>query len=55
MTRYCVQIYRTYEVEADDEDLARVEALAEDESEDRQPPTFIVTDLDLERGPSENS
>jgi hypothetical protein len=46
MTRYCVQIYRTYEVHAEDEDAAQVEALAEDESEDRKPPTFIVTDLD---------
>ena len=46
MTRYCVQITRTYEVEAADEDVAQVEALAEDESEDRRAPTFIVTDLD---------
>lgn len=55
MTRYVVQITRTYEVQADDEDLAQVEALAEDESEDRQPPTFIVTGLDLERGPHQPS
>lgn len=46
MTRYCVQITRTYEVDAADEDAAQVEALAEDESEDRRAPTFIVTDLD---------
>lgn len=46
MTRYVVEIARWYEVEAEDDDAAKVEALAEDESEDRKPPIFTVTDLD---------
>jgi hypothetical protein len=46
MTRYCVQIYRTYEVQAEDEEHAKRLALADDWVQVEAEPTIIVTDLD---------
>lgn len=46
MTRYCVQITRTYEVQAEDEEHARRMALADDWVQAGPEPTIIVTDLD---------
>ena len=46
MTRYCVQITRTYEIQAEDEEHAKRLALADDWVQIGAEPTIVVTDLD---------
>jgi hypothetical protein len=46
VTRYCVEISRTYEIQAEDEEDAVDKALERDWVQEGSKPTIVVTDLD---------